>query len=164
MSCRKMKTHLADLLFEPELVSVEVRRHLEECPECQSELKSLRATMEMLEEWRVPEPGAFFDARLNARLRQERELAPPGLFSRVRLQLLYGSRARMQGWAAAALVAVIAVGGGSFAFLGRAPSTAAQSSATVRDLQSYDGNAQLFQQLNALDSDNGDNLAGNSTN
>jgi hypothetical protein len=29
----------------------------------------------------------------------------------------------------------------------------AQTSATVRDLQSYDGNAQLFQQLNALDGD-----------
>jgi hypothetical protein len=47
----------------------------------------------------------------------------------------------------------LAVGGGTFALLNHQAVPAAQTSATVRDLQSYDGNAQLFQQLNALDGD-----------
>ena len=38
-------------------------------------------------------------------------------------------------------------------YLDHQPVAVAQTSATVRDLQSYDGNAQLFQQLNALDGD-----------
>jgi hypothetical protein len=45
------------------------------------------------------------------------------------------------------------VGGGTFALLNHEVAPAPQTSATVRDLQSYDGNAQLFQQLNALDGD-----------
>jgi len=48
---------------------------------------------------------------------------------------------------------VLAVGGGTFALLDHQAVPAAQTSATVRDLQSYDGNAQLFQQLSSLDGD-----------
>ncbi len=53
-----------------------------------------------------------------------------------------------------ALATVLVIGGGTFALLDNEPVVpAAPTSATVRDLQSYDGNAQLFQQLNALDTD-----------
>ena len=54
---------------------------------------------------------------------------------------------------------VLAVGGGTFALLDHQVVPAAQTSATVRDLQSYDGNAQLFQQLSSLDGDE-DNASG----
>jgi hypothetical protein len=46
---------------------------------------------------------------------------------------------------------VLAVGGVTFAFLNREQPPTVEASAIVRDLQSYDGNAQVFQQLNALD-------------
>jgi hypothetical protein len=41
------------------------------------------------------------------------------------------------------------------------PTPQVQASATVRDLQSLDGNEQVFQQLNALDADDAD-TGGNS--
>ena len=67
----------------------------------------------------------------------------------------FGSTSRrvpMRPVAAGALAMMLAVGGGTFALLDHG-TAAPQTSATVRDLQSYDGNAQLFQQLNALDGD-----------
>ena len=59
----------------------------------------------------------------------------------------------MRQLAAGAMATVLVIGGGTFALLENQPVAVAQTSATVRDLQSYDGNAQLFQQLNALDGD-----------
>ena len=54
----------------------------------------------------------------------------------------------------ASVMMVLVIGGGSFALLDSQPAApTAQTSATVRDLQSFDGNAQLFQQLNTLDGD-----------
>jgi len=150
MTCRKINANLADLLFEPESVPAEVRGHVAECADCASELASLEATMKVMEEWRAPEPRAFFNAKLFARLREE-ATAPIGRWERLRAWMLYGSRLQTRQWAAAALVAVLAVGGGTFAMIEHDQTPVVQSSATIRDLQAYDTNAQLFQQLNALD-------------
>ena len=151
MTCRKIKANLANLLFEPHSATSEVQKHLAECAECAAELASLQSTMNLMEEWQAPEPGAFFDVKLYARLRSE-EGAPAGRWERLQAWMHYGSRLQMRQWAAAALVAVLAIGGGTFTLLERSQTQVIQASATVRDLQSFDGNAQLFQQLNALDS------------
>jgi hypothetical protein len=151
MTCRKMNSNLADLLLEPESVPAEVRKHVADCSDCASELASLEATMKVLEDWHAPEPGAFFDAKLYARLRTEADAAPVNLFARAHAWLLYSSSRHARQWAAAALAAVLAIGGGTFALLNYDQAPAVEASATVRDLQSYDGNAQVFQQLNALD-------------
>jgi hypothetical protein len=161
MTCRKMNANLADLLFEPESVPAEVRKHVMDCADCNSELASLEATMKLLEDWHAPEPGDFFDAKLYARLRAEAEAPPLGFFSRMHAWFLYSSRIQTRRWAAAALAALLAVGGGAFAFLNHNQPPAVQESAAVRDLQSYDGNAQLFQQLNALDTDDSSSDASN---
>jgi hypothetical protein len=87
-------------------------------------------------------------------LRTEQTTAPASFFERAKAWLLYSSNLQMRQIGAGALATVLVVGGGTFALVGyqqQAPSP--QTSATVRDLQSYDGNAQLFQQLNALDGD-----------
>lgn len=159
MSCRKIKENLADLLFEPASVPAAVREHVTKCAQCAEELAALESTVKVLDEWHAPEPGPFFNARLYARLRSEEATAPLGFVGRVRAWLLYSSRLQARQWAAGVLAVMLAIGGGTFALLDHGSGSAVQASATVRDLQSYDGNQQLFQQLNALDvvdNDSGD--------
>jgi len=151
MNCPETKKNMADWLFAP--IPEEGRKHIAECAGCAEALASMEKTWKLLDEWQAPEPSAFFDARLYARLRREREEAPAGLFERAKAWILYRSNLHMRPLAAGAMATLLVVGGGTFALLDQPAAPVAQASATVRDLQSYDGNAQLFQQLNALDGD-----------
>ena len=153
MTCPEMKKSLVDLFLESRALPDEAKKHVAECSACAEELAGMEHTWKLLDEWHVPEPSAFFDAKLYARLREEKESAPAGIFERAKAWLLFSSNLQMRPVAAGALAMVLAVGGGTFALLNHEGAPAAQTSATVRDLQSYDGNAQLFQQLNALDGD-----------
>ena len=157
MTCPEMNKWL----FERPLPD-QARKHIAECAGCASELAAMEDTFKLLDEWQAPEPSAFFDAKLYARLRREQTTAPASFFERAKTWLLYSSNLQMrQLVAGGTLAAVLAVGGGTFALLSHETAPVAQTSATVRDLQSFDGNAQLFQQLNALDGDE-DNAAGTS--
>jgi hypothetical protein len=159
MNCLEMKNQLAESVFESRPLSEDVRKHVAGCAECAAELAELQATWKMLDEWKAPEPSTFFDAKLYARLREEQSIAPAGFFERVKAWLLYSSNLQMRPVAAGAMALVLVIGGGTFALLDQQPVPPPQTSATVRDLQSYDGNAQVFQQLNALDADE-DNAVG----
>src|SRR6202453_3995640 len=161
MTCPEMKKHLADRVFESRPLPDEARKHIAECPGCAEELAGLESTWKLLDEWQAPEPSAFFEAKLYARLRVEQTTAPASFFERAKAWLLYSSNLQMRQLAAGAMATVLVIGGGTFALLQNETVPAAPTSATVRDLQSYDGNAQLFQQLNALDGDE-DNGAGSS--
>ncbi len=152
MECREVKAQLADLLLDPAAVSAQVRAHVDGCADCRSELESLKRTMQLLESWEAPEPSPFFDAKLRGRLRRERENPPAGWWEVLRMRMKYGSNLHLRPLAAGALAALLAVGGGTAFWVEHSPAKV-QESATVRDLQSLDGNAQVFQQLNALDSD-----------
>src|SRR5271168_886502 len=152
MTCPEMKNTLAESVFESRPLTEDARKHLAKCGDCATELKEMEATWKLLDEWQAPEPSAFFDAKLYARLRAEQSTGPASFFERAKAWLLYSSNLQMRQLAAGALAVVLAIGGGTFALLDNQPAaTVAQTSATVRDLQSYDGNAQMFQQLNALD-------------
>jgi hypothetical protein len=153
MNCLEMKNTLAEMVFESRPLSDEDRKHVAECAGCAAELAELQATWKLLDEWQAPEPSSFFDAKLYARLRAEQSTAPASFFERAKAWLLYSTNLQMRQLAAGAMATVLVIGGGSFALLDHQPVPPAQTSATVRDLQSYDGNAQLFQQLNALDGD-----------
>jgi hypothetical protein len=153
MTCAEMNKSLVDMFLESRPLSEEAKKHVAECPACAEELAGMERTWKLLDEWQAPEPSAFFDAKLYARLRQEKENAPAGFFERAKAWLLYSSNFQLRPVAAGALATVIAVGGGTFALLNHEVGPAPQTSATVSDLQSYDGNAQVFQQLNALDGD-----------
>jgi anti-sigma factor RsiW len=149
-----MKNNLAEVVYESRPMPDEIRNHLTKCAGCTAELAEMEATWKLLGQWQAPEPSAFFDAKLYARLRTEQATAPASLFERAKAWLLFSTNLQMRQLAAGALAMVLAVGGGTFALLDhQAVPAAPQTSATVRDLQSYDGNAQLFQQLNALDGD-----------
>jgi hypothetical protein len=159
MNCPEMKNILAEAVFESRPLPEEARQHVAECAACAAELAELQTTWKLLDQWQAPEPSAFFDAKLYARLRAEQAAAPASFFERAKAWLLYSSNLQMRQLAAGAMAAVLVIGGGTFALLDHQPAPAPQTSATVRDLQSYDGNAQLFQQLNALDGDE-DSTAG----
>jgi anti-sigma factor RsiW len=152
MTCPEIKNNLAEVVYESRPLPEEIRKHLAECAGCTAELAEMEATWKLLDEWQAPEPSGFFDAKLYARLRTEQATAPASLLERAKAWWLYSTNLQMRPVAAGALAMVLAVGGGTFALLDH-QAVPAQASATVRDLQSYDGNAQLFQQLNALDGD-----------
>jgi hypothetical protein len=162
MICRITKANLADLLLDRESVSAEARKHVEHCEDCRQELAALEATMRALDTWNAPEPSAFFNARMSARLRSEREAQPAGFFERLRARLLYSSNMHLRPVAAGALALLLLIGGGTYAGF-MSTSAPASPSAAVRDLQSLDENSQVFQQLNTLDQAD-DNDAGSSNN
>lgn len=152
MNCRKMQKNVAAIFLEPRSVPDEVRQHFAACADCASELAALEATSRLLEEWKTPEASAFFDARLYARLRVEQTSPPPTWREKLKAWVLYSADLPMRHVAAGAFGVVLVVGGGGFAFLNHQQAQSVQVSAVVRDLQSYDGNAQFYQQLDALDS------------
>ncbi|HVW77639.1 MAG TPA: hypothetical protein VHB45_08505 [Alloacidobacterium sp.] len=155
MICRKVKANLADLLLDPESVSVDVHKHLRECADCREELQSLEATMGLMDAWHAPEPSVYFDSKLAVRLREEQRSEPAGVFERMRARILFGSNVHLRPIAVGALALLIIIGGGTYADLMTSShsGTPAKVSATVQDLQSIDDNAQVFQQLNSLDQD-----------
>jgi hypothetical protein len=151
MNCQKVNSKLADLLLDPESVPAAVREHVAECAACGRELAELRTTMGLLDDWAAPEANPFFDAKLLSRLRTEEQSGRAGFFERWKASLLYGSSLRMQPLMTGALGIAILIGGGTYADLSWLSHHRAEESAAVRDLQSLDGNAQVFQQLDSID-------------
>jgi|UPI0006787D8E hypothetical protein len=159
MICRKVKANLADLLLDPGTVSAEVRNHIDQCAGCRAELDSLRATMQLMDTWQAPEPSPYFDSRMMARLREEQRAEPAGFWERIQARLLYGSNMHLRPMAAGALALLLIIGGGTYAgwMSSSTSSRPVRASAVVEDLKSLDENAQILQQLNALDENGQDN-------
>jgi anti-sigma factor RsiW len=160
MNCQELNSEkpnlkLADLLLDPELAPAALREHVAQCAECARELAELRNTMGLLDDWAVPEANPFFDAKLLSRLRSEEQSRRVGFAERFlerwRARFVYGSSLRMQPLMAGALGVVLLIGGGAFADLSWQSHHQTEESAAVRDLQSLDGNAQVFQQLDSVD-------------
>ncbi len=149
--CKKTAASLPSLLLEKAAAPPGIHAHLESCPDCAAELASLEATLLLMEEWTAPEPSPYFDTKLAARLREERSTAPAGFLERWRARLLYGGSIEMRPAAAGALALLLLIGGGTYAGFESTHRGVSQSSPTVRDLQSLDENAQVYQQLNAID-------------
>ncbi len=164
MNCQKVKTSLPDLLLAPKSVASEVRAHVENCVECGKELRALEATMALMDTWAAPEVSPYFDTRMAVLLREEQQAAPAGWLERMRERFLFGSHMNMRPLAAAALALIVAVGGGTYAGFGgfsQKPVPVQAASPVIKDLQSLDENAQVFQQLNSMDQqETGDNGGG----
>ena len=155
MKCEKLQEHVPDMLFDPARVPAEAVQHVKECSRCAGELKELRATMQLLDTWRVPEPTPYFDTRLAVRLREAKTSEAPGWMERLRLRLLFGSDLHLRPVAAAAFALLIIVSGGSYLGIvslnDTIPPQQQAVSATVNDLELLDSNAQTLQQLAAFD-------------
>lgn len=150
--CRKMDEKLADLLFEPESASAEVRDHVAGCGDCRAELESLKATMGLMDTWEAPEPTPYFFTRLNARMREEREAEPAGWLSRIRGQFTFGPRRHARPLAAMGLTLMLLLGGGTYLSLSKLMEPPPQTSdaTVVHDLQTLENNAQVLDTLESL--------------
>jgi hypothetical protein len=160
-NCTGMDEKLANLLLDPVAVSdtdlpIKVQTHLAGCDRCRRELDELRATMNLLDTWKTPEPNPYFLTRLEARLREEREAQPAGWLATLRAHLVFHPVSHVRPLAAMALTIALLVGGG--AYLGitdwNKPPAAPPQTAVVHDLQTMESNAQLLDQLETISSNN----------
>jgi predicted anti-sigma-YlaC factor YlaD len=156
-NCKMAEEKLADLLLDPHEVPAKVQAHVAECDGCRAELAKLKATMQLLDSWKAPEPNPYFMTRLGARMREEREAAPAGWlagrWARLRASLTYGGGIHARPLAAMALTVALLVGGG--AYLGVTDwmqSSQTSDAAVVHDLQTLDSNAQVLDQMESLSS------------
>ena len=153
MNCRNIKPNLEQMLLEPEHASQAARDHIAACPHCRRELAQMQATFALLDEWQAPEANAYFPVRMQALLREEQAKARPGWFERMRMRMLLANQSARP-VAAVALALALLIGGGTYAGIEAftsPPNVNTPQSATLRDLQSLDQNAQVFQQLNVLE-------------
>ena len=158
MNCKTCQTHLPDLLLEEgyEAAHPEVAAHLKACESCANELAELRATFAVMDAWTAPEPSAYFDSRLRARVREAAAAQPEGLFERIHAFMTFSTGRHLRSAVAGALMLLVLAGGGSFAGFEYANRPKPQPSATVNDLKILDNNAQAYQQMDQLLDPNAD--------
>ena len=151
MNCTALRDFLPDLASGVQPLSSETEQHLRECSACAGELDSLRHTMALLDEWQVPEPSSYFDARLRARLRAEQTEQAHGWLSWLRRPAL-----------AVSLAVLLAAGVAAFHFganLNDTPTSissldqdvTAQPGTAVGDLQALDKNHDMYADFDLLD-------------
>jgi len=71
MNCNEIRERMPDVAAGFSELTADEGKHLESCEACAGQLKAMRSTMTLLDEWQVPEPTPYFDVRLQARLREE---------------------------------------------------------------------------------------------
>jgi hypothetical protein len=156
MNCRDCQTDLPDLLLDPAAGSnAAAREHIAHCAACEKELKSLKATFDLLDTWQAPEPSPYFDQKMAVRLREEQASAPVGWLERLKLRFLFNTGRQFRPALAGALALVLVVGGGTFADLSLFSHPRIEASATVQDLQILDKNEQALQTMDQLLQDDG---------
>lgn len=138
------KTALEYLLEQAEGNSTPASEHVRSCASCAKQVEELRATMSLLDEWAAPEPTPYFDQRLQARLREEREKAPAGFLGWLRRPALAAGFAALL-VAGAALVHVAPNGKSGTQM------ATVRSASAVADLQSLDKNEDLYANFDLLD-------------
>jgi hypothetical protein len=95
--------------------------------------------MALLDEWQAPEPSPYFDTRLHARLKEEKEKAPESWLAWIRRPAL-------------ALVATLLVALSISLTLFRSKTDPQSSPGTaVSDLQQLDKNNDLYSEFDVLD-------------
>ncbi len=156
MNCRNIHDQLPDVALGITPVPPEVEAHLAGCRDCAGTVEALRATMNLLDEWKAPEPSPYWDVRMQARLREEQQKAASGWLQWLRRPALS---------VAAALSLVVGIGvyqAGRFIRPNEnPPATAtahviAPTGSAVGDLQYLDKNSDLLQNFDALDAMDGD--------
>ena len=161
MKCNEIRELLPELV--PELATganasttEEVRKHIATCEACSSHLLELQNTMTLLDEWQAPEPSAYFDTRLQARLREEMARPQAGFMHWLRRPAWAMSLAGVL--FAGALGVGIGVSNSSYfsqpetiATKPPSPAPPVQPGTAVSDLQALDRNDELYADFDVLD-------------
>jgi anti-sigma factor RsiW len=140
MKCNEINEMLPDLAAGLASATPEVNDHLRSCNTCAETLAEFRKTMALLDEWQAPEPSAYFDTRLRARLREEAAKQPAGWWAWARRPAL------------AVSLAVVMVAGVSIYRIEQTrvistnpgPMAGFQPGTAVSDLQALDKNHDVF--------------------
>jgi anti-sigma factor RsiW len=152
MNCQTCHSELPNLLLDPAAANADVRAHLDFCPACQKEFDSLQATFALLDIWQAPEPSAYFNQKLAARLREEQAMPPASWLEQLQTRLLFNTGRQFRPAMVGALAFLLLLGGGTFAGISNlsAQHNKAQVSAAVGDLQILDKNDQALQEMDQL--------------
>jgi hypothetical protein len=150
MKCEEIRERMPDVAVGLSQLTTEEGNHLAGCTACGEQLKSMRATMAVLDEWQVPEPSPYFDVRLQARLREEMSKQQAGWLHWFRRPVL-----------AAALTVIMGVGVGVFfTHTGKYKNVTDASNianipappgSAVSDLQTLDKNHDMYSDFELLD-------------
>ena len=157
MNCEEIHELLPDLAAGMEARTPEIEKHLASCGTCSAELRDFQKTMALLDEWQAPEPSAYFDTRVQARLREEMARPAQPWYSR----WIPGMRMR-PAWtmsAAAVLFAVALIAGNrsyfsqTEAIATKPPSLGVpvQPGTALGDLQALERNDDLYADFDVLD-------------
>lgn len=147
MKCNQIRERMPEVAAGFSEPTVDEGKHLESCAACAEQLKAMRSTMALLDEWQAPEPSPYFDVRLQARLREEMAKPQAGWLQWFRRPVL-----------AAALTVIMGVGVGLIVTRGRIISRDTNSSlsapergSAVSDLQDLEQNQDLYSSFELLD-------------
>src|SRR5450755_2972001 len=143
MNCNQIRERMPEVAAGFSEPTMDEGKHLESCGACAEEMKAMRATMALLDEWQVPEPSPYFDMRLQALLREEMAKPQAGW-------LQWFSRPVM----AAALTVIMGVGIGLFVTRGRISDPGqpvAEIGTAVSDLQTLDKSHEMYSDFELLD-------------
>lgn len=147
MKCDEICERMTDVAAGFREFTADESSHLATCMGCAEQLKALRSTMSLLDEWQVPEPSPYFDTRFEARLREEMAKPQAGWF---------------RGWLgqpvlAGALTVLLGVGVGVMLTRGHSPHVTGANvmveppGSAVSDLQTLDKNHDMYADFELLD-------------
>jgi len=146
MKCDEIRERIPDVAAGFSEITADESSHLAACNTCAEQLKAMRATMNLLDEWQVPEPSPYFDVRLQARLREEMAKRQAGWLHWFRRPAL-----------AAALTVIMGVGVGIIFMRGdrvhptEVPIADAGPGTPVGDLQTLEKNHDMYADFELLD-------------
>lgn len=146
MKCEEIRERMPDVAAGFSEITSGETDHLANCSLCAEQLKAMRATMSLLDEWQAPEPSPYFDVRLQARLREEMAKPQAGWMHWFRRPVL-----------AAALTVIMGVGVGVIFMRGdrglpaNVPVADVGPGSAVSDLETLDKNHDMYADFELLD-------------
>ena len=158
MNCKDIRELLPDLaeVGGVDAAAPAIGKHIASCKKCALDLREMRHTMSLLDEWEAPEPSAYFDSRLQARVREE--MARP--------QVSWRNWFRSPAWVMSAAAVLFAgalglgvavthqsyfVETGSITTKPPALGLPIEPGTAVGDLQALDSNDELYANFDTLD-------------
>lgn len=145
MNCDQIREQMLELMTAEGKAAPEVEAHLHSCAACATELREMRQTMSLLDEWEAPEASPFFNTRLKARIREaEEQEAQRSFFS---LQWL-----RKPVLAVTTAAALVIGGAAGYTWVRMHPEQPAQVDVSaVNDLQVLQQDQEMLSDFDALD-------------